>query len=358
RLERLIGSRARSCRILHKLNKISGGVLSETRYKGRSERIIRTIMIMKTISKSISAPLLLISLLLIGTPTTWAVKAPTRSSDLFNLTNIWSVHLTFTPEQWEAMEPKSGGGFFGGGPGGPGGPRFGGGPGGRGGGFGPGNFLAPTLLRQADKNSDNKISEEEFHSLAEKWFAEWDKEKRGKIEPDEIRTGLNATFNASGAAPRSMPRMNLQGPEGKRNGLAAAMGIDFEYVKAKLQFEDQVFENVAVRYKGNGTFMDSRGSVKRSLKIDLSKYVKGQKLAGIAKINLHNNVTDPSSMNEPLSYRLYRDAGVPAPRSAYARVFVTVPGKFDKEFFGLYSLVEDIDKHFTEEALGNGKAAI
>ena len=88
-----------------------------------------------------------------------------------------------------------------------------------------------------------------------------------------------------------------------------------------------------------------------------AKYVKGQKLAGIAKINLHNNVTDPSSMNEPLSYRLYRDAGVPAPRSAYARVFVTVPGKFDKEFFGLYSLVEDIDKHFTEEALGNGKAA-
>ena len=27
---------------------------------------------------------------------------------LFNLTNVWKIHLTFTPEQWQAMEPKGG----------------------------------------------------------------------------------------------------------------------------------------------------------------------------------------------------------------------------------------------------------
>ena len=125
-------------------------------------------------------------------------------------------------------------------------------------------------------------------------------------------------------------RMSLQGPEGKRNGVAAAVGIEFEYVKANLEFEGQAFNDVAVRYKGNGTFLESRGSTKRSLKIDLNKNVKGQKLAGITKLNLHNNITDPSEMNEPLSHRLYRDAGVPAPRTAYARVYVTVPGKYAK----------------------------
>ena len=55
------------------------------------------------------------------------------------------------------------------------------------------------------------------------------------------------------------------------------------------------------------------------MKIDLNEYVKGQKLAGITKLNLHSNVTDASWMNEVLSHRLYRDAGVPAPRTAYAR---------------------------------------
>jgi len=89
-----------------------------------------------------------------------------------------------------------------------------------------------------------------------------------------------------------------------------------------------------VRYKGNGTYMESRNSIKKSFKIDLNKYVKGQKVAGVTKLNLHNNVTDASWMNEVLSHRLFRDAGVPAPRTAYARVFVTVPGKFDKKYFG------------------------
>src|SRR6187401_1913145 len=27
-------------------------------------------------------------------------------SDIFGFTNIWTIHLIFTPEQWQAMEPK------------------------------------------------------------------------------------------------------------------------------------------------------------------------------------------------------------------------------------------------------------
>jgi hypothetical protein len=104
--------------------------------------------------------------------------------------------------------------------------------------------------------------------------------------------------------------------------------------------------------------MDSRGSLKRSLKVDLNKYVKGQKLGDVAMLTLQNNVTDASWMNEVLSYRLYRDAGVPAPRTAYARIFVTVPGKFDRKYFGLYSLSEDVDKHFAERSFGTKRGAI
>jgi hypothetical protein len=80
--------------------------------------------------------------------------------------------------------------------------------------------------------------------------------------------------------------------------------------------------------------------------------VDGRKLAGVSKINLHNCITDPSWMNEVLAFRLHRDAGVPAPRTAYARVFVTVPGKYEREYLGLYSLVENVDRNFVEENFG------
>ncbi len=63
-------------------------------------------------------------------------------------------------------------------------------------------------------------------------------------------------------------------------------------------------------------------------------------------------------MNEVLSYRLFRDAGVPAPRTAYAKVFVTVPGKFDRKYFGLYSIVEDVDTHFAHDRFATKEGAI
>jgi spore coat protein CotH len=295
-------------------------------------------------------PLLL--LLLLGTLTASAGAPPKSAAELYQPTKVYSAHFTFTPDQWEAMEPKGGGpGFFGrGGPGGPGGR----------GGFGPGMFLAPAFLEQGDTGKDGKLSKEEFGKLGEKWFTEWDKEKAGKLKTDQIAAGLNATLPGPGGpgGGRGGPGFSLQGREGSRNGLSAAQGITFEYVHADLEFEGQRFTNVAVRYKGNGTFMQSRGSLKRSLKVDLNKFVKGQKLAGVSTLNFHNCVTDASWMNEALSHRLFRDAGVPAARTAYARVFVTVPGKFDRQYFGLYSLVENLDSNFAKDNFRSRKGAL
>ncbi|HUR45687.1 MAG TPA: CotH kinase family protein, partial [Candidatus Saccharimonadales bacterium] len=105
----------------------------------------------------------------------------------------------------------------------------------------------------------------------------------------------------------------------------------------------------AVRYKGNGTYFRSAGSLKRSLKVDLNEFEKGKKLDGVTKLNFHSNVSDPTWMLEPLSYQLYRDAGVPSPRTAYVKVYVTVPGLYRRRYMGLYSLVENIDRHFIQD---------
>ena len=148
------------------------------------------------------------------------------------------------------------------------------------------------------------------------------------------------------------------GPDGKRNGLSALRGLDFEYVRATLDLGTRHFTNVGVRYKGNGTYRSGNGSGKISFKIDLNKFVKGQKLDELATLNLHNNITDASWMNEVLAYRLYRDAQSPAPRTTYARLFITVPGLIATTNAGLYSIVENVDANFAKDRFGVPGGAI
>ena len=238
--------------------------------------------------------------------------------------------------------------------------------------FGPGMFIAPVFVMQGDTNEDRQLSAEEFLALGRRWFDAWDVEKVGTLDVDSIRDGLNVTMAppggfgpppgmgpaGGGPPPNSMPGVNFRAAEGKRNGIVSVMGMEFPSVQADLDFDGQVLSNVSVRYKGNGTFLQSRSSLKRSLKVDLNKGFPGRKLHGVSKLNFHCNVTDASGMNEVLSYRLFRDAGVPAPRTAYAQVYVTVPGKYEHEFLGLYSLVENIDNNFAKDRFGTKKGAI
>lgn len=85
-----------------------------------------------------------------------------------------------------------------GGPGGFGPP--GGGPGG--GGFGPGNFHAPQILARADADKDDKLSRQEFLDLSTHWLRDWDKDKNGSLNEEEIKNGLNA---ALGPPPNATP---------------------------------------------------------------------------------------------------------------------------------------------------------
>ncbi len=136
-----------------------------------------------------------------------------NSNHLYQLTNIWTLHLRFTPDQWEAMEPKGGALPFGGsnapaalgfgpGPGAPGSFGFGPAPGAPG--FAPpdpdaftlGAFLSPLFLGQGDTNHDGRLSRDEFAGLAEKWWKSWDSGGPGKLDTDRIRAGLNAAIGA------------------------------------------------------------------------------------------------------------------------------------------------------------------
>jgi hypothetical protein len=155
-------------------------------------------------------------------------------------------------------------------------------------------------------------------------------------------TNRGGPFGPGGFGPPRPPEKGKEKPAEKstdrsRRGL---FGFDFEYVKARLEVGGKTYKDVGVRFKGSGTYIVSQGRLKRPFKIDLGRYAEGQSFLGLKKLTLNNNAMDPTAAREVLAYPVFRALGVPAPRTAYARLTLTVPGKYDREFLGLYVLAE------------------
>ena len=111
----------------------------------------------------------------------------------------------------------------------------------------------------------------------------------------------------------------------------------FTYVPANIILNGQRIEQVGIRKKG---FLGSLSEDRPSLKIKFSEFRKQSPIEGLSRLTLNNNKQDPSRLNQYLSYRLFNEAGVIAPRCNFAKV--TVNGKY----LGIYSNVESVKKPF------------
>lgn len=120
--------------------------------------------------------------------------------------------------------------------------------------------------------------------------------------------------------------------------------VDFPEVRATFEFEGQTVGEIGLRYKGNSTYLAARDLPKKSFKVDFNQFNQQQKFFGLTKLNLHNNLLDGSQLREALAYELFRQAGVPASRTSFARVFLTITGEQERQYLGLYTLVEQVDE--------------
>jgi spore coat protein H len=136
---------------------------------------------------------------------------------------------------------------------------------------------------------------------------------------------------------------------GERETHRSVFGTDFPVARAAISTDGHTAENVAIRYKGNSTYLATARNLKRSIKIDIDQFDAEKRFLGLKTLNLHCGVHDPSRVREALAYEVFRVAGVPAPRTAFAEVTLTVPGKYDREYVGLYTLTEPVNKPFLKE---------
>jgi spore coat protein CotH len=114
------------------------------------------------------------------------------------------------------------------------------------------------------------------------------------------------------------------------------------YYPTSLTAEGVTARNVGIRSRGLG----SRSPTKPGLRVDIDYYSANQTFLGLKSFILDNLTQDPSMLKEWLAMSFFRRLGLPAPREAFARLYV------NDSFAGVYVIVEAIDKGFLGRSLG------
>jgi len=120
------------------------------------------------------------------------------------------------------------------------------------------------------------------------------------------------------------------------------------FVPAVLSVNGEEIGKIGVRYKGatgtlQGCFSNGVQTCRKlSMKLKLDEYDPNLRYRGLKKLNLHSSLNDASHLHERLSYKLFRDFDVLAPRSVHAKLNINGVYK------GLYNLTEEVDGRFTD----------
>ena len=105
-------------------------------------------------------------------------------------------------------------------------------------------------------------------------------------------------------------------------------------------------DTIGVKLKGNSSF-NSYPGVKKSFKLSFDAYNDTNRFDGLHTLNLNNGFKDPTMLREKLVLDFLRSQGLPAPRCTFAKVYL------NNTYWGLYSMVEEVDKTFLNDLIGN-----
>ncbi len=114
---------------------------------------------------------------------------------------------------------------------------------------------------------------------------------------------------------------------------------DFEYsnFRADVSIDGETIQNVGIRKKG---FLGSLSPSRPSMKLDFAVDDASANYQSMRRMTLNNNRQDASATRQCVTYQLFRDAGLIAPRCNFAKVSV------NGQDLGYYSNVEGINEPF------------
>lgn len=125
------------------------------------------------------------------------------------------------------------------------------------------------------------------------------------------------------------------------------VNLPYDYTGASVSIDGVPAPDVGIRLRGKvGSFRPITGKPK--FKIDFNHYQSDRRFFGLKSLSLNNAVVDCSYEKELIGYEVLRQAGLAAPRIAYADVSVNGVD------YGLYLVLESEDKPFIERHYADG----
>lgn len=121
------------------------------------------------------------------------------------------------------------------------------------------------------------------------------------------------------------------------------------FVPGDVYYNGKQWYKVGLRFKGNSSLQSSwkSGILKLSFKMDFDEFedeypqIDNQRFYGFKKFSLKNNYNDASQLREKVASDIFRNAGVASSRTGFYTLYVDHGD--GPEYFGLYTLVEEVD---------------
>jgi spore coat protein CotH len=127
------------------------------------------------------------------------------------------------------------------------------------------------------------------------------------------------------------------------------------YVKTQMYFNSIQWYDVGIRYKGNSSLTSGSGKLPFRLKMNEFEgenlAITNQKFYGFQELSLSNNMDDASFLREKVTCDLFREAGVPAPQTAFYEIYVDHGD--GPVYFGLYTAVEVVSDNMVKAQFGS-----
>lgn len=171
-----------------------------------------------------------------------------------------------------------------------------------------------------------------------------------------------------GTPPTGFPGGNADIPPNGNGGVApggnaegGAVDIvkgDPIWVKSTVKFNGKEWKNVGFRLKGNSSLSGAWGSgiYKLPFKLEFDQFentnpeTKDQRFYGFKEFSMSPGYSDNSLMKDKIVNDLFRDAGIPAAKTAFYKIYIDFGEGL--KYCGVYTVVEVIDDSMIKSQFG------
>lgn len=228
-------------------------------------------------------------------------------------------------------------------------------------------YLSACRKTQLSNQNDNLLAAGD----TAKYNADWTFASHGNavpdyttVFPDDQVNSIEITMTAAQWTAIKTNMKTLYGNDfgtGGQGGMPPGAGSttgEPNYIDVTLKFRNKTWKNVGFRLKGNSTLRTawSSGNYKLPFRLNFDEFedkypaITNQHFYGFEEMSFSPGAKDPSLIHEKLATDVFRQAGIPAARCAFYKVYIDFGAGL--KYCGIYTGLEIPDDNMIKSQFG------